>query len=412
MPQEPVDHSPNWVGLRLDIHAHFEDDEEILRDLWELGNFQLEPFPDNEFVNREIWQAWRDDDSSISEHSDHVLDLLLDHEVSSEDGIPDLSDAEMDDNPVNAPIVLRPSALNNSSAASNDDLPLEPSVSDSSDSPRSPDSSPDFSDREIRYRERSGTETETEIDTDITTEVDEDPSNGALSPISSGELVYSSSHSEASSNDDLPDAFEPDIEIDFEAISDPLEPPNIKLEHVGSLQVVQNPPDEDHDHLLIVETPESPDSEHNDHDQGGHIVPLIPLDDQEENENHEAAWILIPPELDHNVIPPLGNQDDNEVIFLDAVDPEVREIDDEDHLARIQVALGVEDPLVHGPNDDVNDITILAEFIVLRDIEVITLDESDDDGEQEGMEIDDVQIIQIDGLFDLFSDISINRVDG
>ena len=48
MPQEPVDHSPNWVGLRADIHAHFEDDEEILRDRWELENPQLEPFEEED----------------------------------------------------------------------------------------------------------------------------------------------------------------------------------------------------------------------------------------------------------------------------------------------------------------------------------------------------------------------------
>ena len=437
MPQEPVDHNPNWIGLRLDIHAHFEDDEEILRDQWELENPQLEPFPDNEFVNMD---AWMDDDSSISERSDHDLELdreLLNHESSSEDGIPDFSDAEMDDNPVNAPFVLQPSA------------------SDVSDSDYSPgdDDIPDFSDREINT-ERSGIPSsgedddflfsdlsETEIDTEATTEIDDDPFNDALSPISSGELEYSPSHSEASSNNDLPpSAFEPEI----------------KLEHVGSMQVVENPPDEDHDHLLIVETPESPDSEHNDYQLlfgrlGDHIFPLIPPSHSEASSNDDlppSAFepeieiqeedieidfeaindpleppdikleFLIPPgaqeELDRNVIPaPLGNQNDNDVIFLDAVDPEVMEIEDEDYLGRIQVSLDVQAPLVHGPNEDVNDIIVLDEVTVLREIEVIVLDESDDDSaEQEGMEIDDELIIQIDGLFDHSSDMSNNRVDG
>ena len=67
----------------------------------------------------------------------------------------------------------------------------------------------------------------------------------------------------------------------------------------------------------------------------------------------------------------------------------------------------------HGPNEDVNDIIVLDEVTVLREIEVIVLDESDDDSaEQEGMEIDDELIIQIDGLFDHSSDMSNNRVDG
>ena len=69
---------------------------------------------------------------------------------------------------------------------------------------------------------------ETEIDTEISTEVDEELFHDALSPISSGELEYSPSYSEASSNDDHPPgALEPeieiqveDIEIDFEAITD------------------------------------------------------------------------------------------------------------------------------------------------------------------------------------------------
>lgn len=399
----PTDHTPDWIDISPQVELEEEEDHEPI--LGDQGELEIPPFGtfEDQLVFRRIWQTWMDRNSPIA---------ASDSSDPGDDDIPDISDRESN---------TERSAI---SSSSGDFSPITASdVSDLSDSPRSPDSPPDFSNREIRYRERSGTETETEIDTEISTEIDDDPFNDAMSPISSGELEYSPSHSEASSNDDLPpSAFEPeieikeeDIEIDFEAINDPLEPPDIKLEHVGSMQVVQNPPDEDHDHLLIVETPESPDSEHNDHDQRDHIVPLIPLEDQEEN--HEAAWVLIPPgaqeELDHNVIPPLGNQDDNDVIFLDAVDPEVMEIEDEDFLARIPVALDVVPPLVHGPNDDVNDIIILDEIIVLREIEVILLDESEDDSvEQEGMEVDDVLIIQIDGLFDLFSDMSINRVDG